>query len=160
MKKEDNIYYQARKKAMKFDPQLSSREGAAHATNISRDRLVQIENGTTTAYPHEILSMAAAYNAPELFNMYCTTDCPLGIKTIPKFNIPKNADRAFIRFTAEYMKLKRVESEIMDLIIKRAEDESEQIGDEHLPLLKQVAEYAVGFYVRTQELMHFVTSWI
>ena len=159
MKKEDNIYYQARIKAAVNNPQLKSREGAADITNISRDRLMQIEQGTTTAYPDEITRMALAYNAQELLNYYCTTDCPLGIKTIPKFNIQKSADRAILKLDAEYTRLRRLEKDFEDLKSswsRDEEDDSKELDESYLPLLREIAESGIGFYARTQELMHFV----
>ena len=158
-KTEDNIYYQARIKAAESDPRLSSREGASEVCNISRDRLVQIEQGTTTAHPDEITRMALAYKAQELLNHYCTTDCPLGIKTIPKFNIQKSADRAILKLDAEYTRLRRLEKDFEDLKSHWArdeEDDSKELDENYLPLLREIAESGIGFYVRTQELMHFV----
>ncbi len=45
---------------------------------ISDSRLVRIESGDTTPYPEEIITMSEVYSEPNLPNIYCANDCPLG----------------------------------------------------------------------------------
>ena len=45
---------------------------------ISDSRLVRIESGETAPYPEEIITMAEVYKEPNLPNIYCANDCPLG----------------------------------------------------------------------------------
>ena len=45
---------------------------------ISEGRLVRIESDEAVPYPEEIITMAEVYGAPNLPNLYCANDCPLG----------------------------------------------------------------------------------
>ena len=73
----DNVLYQARMEAAKWNDKLSSREGAAEVTGLDRTRIAYMELGTVTPYPEEILILADAYNAPELMNYFCSHLCSL-----------------------------------------------------------------------------------
>jgi transcriptional regulator with XRE-family HTH domain len=143
-----NVYYDARMKAKSFNSLLSSREGAAEVTGISRDRIIRIEENKSIPYPEEVIIMAAEYNAPELKNWHCVNDCPIGAKTVPAID-PE--DMSMLKFTAEHFKLKLAEHEIMKLVINTSE--SGEINKASMPLLKQVADYASKFHARAQALM-------
>lgn len=45
---------------------------------ISEGRLVRIESDEAVPYPEEIITMAEVYGEPNLPNLYCANDCPLG----------------------------------------------------------------------------------
>ena len=45
---------------------------------ISESRLVRIESGEAAPYPEEIITMSEVYIEPNLPNIYCANDCPLG----------------------------------------------------------------------------------
>lgn len=45
---------------------------------ISEGRLVRIESDEAVPYPEEIITMAEVYGEPNLPNLYCSNDCPLG----------------------------------------------------------------------------------
>lgn len=51
---------------------------------ISSDRLLRIENGEGTVQPDEVLDMSKAYQAPWLCNHYCSNECAIGRKYVPK----------------------------------------------------------------------------
>ena len=83
----DNMYCLARYEAAKSNSNFSSREKASEELHIERTRLSNIELGNITPYPEEVLTMAKAYNTPELCNSYCACECPIGKKSVKKISI-------------------------------------------------------------------------
>ena len=83
-KAQSSPYYKARMAAATYNDDFCSREAAADTVGIERTRLARIELGLICPYPEEVRMMADAYNAPELCNYHCTTDCPIGRETVPK----------------------------------------------------------------------------
>ncbi len=83
-KAQSSPYYKARIAAAAYNDDFCSREAAADTVGIERTRLARIELGLICPYPEEVRMMADAYNAPELCNYHCTTDCPIGRETVPK----------------------------------------------------------------------------
>ena len=56
-----------------------SREKASELLgSIAYSRLVRIESGETVPYPEEMITMAEVYGEPNLPNIYCANECPLG----------------------------------------------------------------------------------
>ncbi len=56
-----------------------SREKASELLGcISYSRLLRIEYGEILPYPEEIITMAEVYGEPNLPNIFCANDCPLG----------------------------------------------------------------------------------
>ena len=51
---------------------------------VSSDRIERIESGRSTPHPDEVLAMEQGYKNPELSNYYCTNECPIGKKYVPK----------------------------------------------------------------------------
>ena len=73
IKENKNIFQQLREK------NGFSREKASEVLgSIAYSRLVRIEAGETSPYPEEIITMAEAYCEPNLPNIYCANECPLG----------------------------------------------------------------------------------
>lgn len=79
----ENIYRSARKRAAQKEPLLNSLDTAQELLHIDRLRLMKIENGQKCPDPEDVMSMAEVYDAPELCNHYCTSECPLGCKSQP-----------------------------------------------------------------------------
>lgn len=75
----ENRYFKARKSAAEFDKRLRSREGASELLGVSVSSMSAYELGTVKSVPVDIVVMMAdLYNAPELLNHYCATECPIG----------------------------------------------------------------------------------
>lgn len=83
----DNMYYLARSEAAENNPDFSSREKAAEIIGIDRTRLARIELDTLPPYPEEVKAMSRAYNVPELCNMYCARECPIGQSSVREVTI-------------------------------------------------------------------------
>ena len=77
--KEDKSIYQIARENAKL-----TRASASEALEfITESRIEKIENGANV-HPEEVLAMAKAYNTPSLCNKYCTEECAIGKKYIPK----------------------------------------------------------------------------
>ena len=74
----ENCYRRARKLAAEKNSLLNNTETAQDIVHIERTRLIAIEKEQKIPYAEEVLSMAEAYDAPELCNLYCTGQCPIG----------------------------------------------------------------------------------
>ena len=75
----DNMYFVCRKQAAKYNDKLNSRESAAELLGVSTSSLADYELGNTKVVPvDKVVLMADLYNAPELLNKYCQTECPIG----------------------------------------------------------------------------------
>lgn len=79
MKLEQNVFYQARKKAAERNERLNSREGAAELLGYSSNKmLAEWELGNKIPSPENVNLLADLYGAPELRPHYCKHMCPLG----------------------------------------------------------------------------------
>ena len=82
VKENKNIYQTSRENAG------LSREAAEAALGVvSADRIERIERDRTMPHPDEVLAMEKGYKNPELSNYYCTHECPIGMKYVPKANL-------------------------------------------------------------------------
>ena len=73
-----SIYFQCRIAASKTNANLRSRESAAEYFGVSVSSMANYERGITTPPLDLIVMMSEAYNAPQLKNLYCMNQCPLG----------------------------------------------------------------------------------
>lgn len=81
------MYCIARYEAAQANEAFSSREKASELLNMDRTRLANIELGNLIPYPEEVLAMSKCYNTPELCNLHCAEQCPIGRQTISKVEI-------------------------------------------------------------------------
>ena len=80
-KSNDNIYFRCRKEAAKYNDKLNSRESAADLLGVSVSSLADYELGNTKVVPvDKVVLMADLYNAPQLLNSYCASECPIGCR--------------------------------------------------------------------------------
>ena len=78
-KENTNIYFVARKKAAEYDETLYSRDGASEKLGVSISTLADYELGNTKVVPvDKVVLMADLYKNPELKNLYCKNECPIG----------------------------------------------------------------------------------
>ena len=81
--KEDKNIFQVLREAKGY-----SREKASELLEtITYSRLIRIESGETFPYPEEIITMAEVYREPNLPNIYCASECPLGQAYIAKVEV-------------------------------------------------------------------------
>ena len=75
----ENVYKACRKKAAQYNEALNSREKAAEMLGIAPSTLANHELGVTKNVPVDtVVMMADLYRAPELRNLYCKNECPIG----------------------------------------------------------------------------------
>lgn len=78
-----NIYRACREEAAAYNEKLRSRESAAELLGISVSTLSNHELGITKSVPVDtVVMMADLYNSPQLKNLYCKHECPIG-KSLP-----------------------------------------------------------------------------
>ena len=51
---------------------------------ITSARIEKIESERSAPHPEEVLAMAEAYGDPMLRNAYCTRECPIGKRYVPR----------------------------------------------------------------------------
>jgi len=132
-----NPWYEARLNAAKWNPKLSSREGAAEAIGSSIDVLNRVENGLHKCMPVDLaVLLADLYNAPHLVNYYCMSECPIGCRR-PISDEVVEIDRV----TVKLLKNLRVSQldQIKEKLIDIAEDGV--ISEDEKPELREVMEY-------------------
>lgn len=80
-KSNENIYFVCRKEAAKYNDKLNSRESASELLGVSVSSLADYELGNTKVVPvDKVVLMADLYNAPQLLNSYCASECPIGCR--------------------------------------------------------------------------------
>lgn len=72
------IYFQCRILASKHNKNLKSRESAAEYLGVSVSSLANYEREITVPPMDLVMMMSEVYNAPQLKNLYCLNQCPLG----------------------------------------------------------------------------------
>lgn len=86
-KNKDSAYRMARKQASELNDKFKSMEGASEVLGVSKDSLLNYELGLCKQVPVDIVcKMADIYNAPELLNHYCYSECPIGKFTVAPVN--------------------------------------------------------------------------
>lgn len=108
----DNVYYIARDQATALNGGFESREKTSELIGIDRTKLARIELGTVTPYPEEVLMMANAYKAPELCNLYCAKECPIGKTTIQPIELD-DFDRLALKVLGSLKDIEKLKSELI-----------------------------------------------
>ena len=79
VKENKNMYYVYREKKGYTREQASEKMGF-----ISASRIEKIDNEKSIAHPEEVLEMSKCYEAPEMCNLYCSHECPIGQEYVPE----------------------------------------------------------------------------
>lgn len=141
-----NVYYLARIRAAAYNDQLHSREAASEVVCIDRTRLANIELGNISPHPEEVNLMASIYNAPELVNYYCSSQCPLGCGKVDRL-APRNLESAALKIG----RLTRNIDEIAETISDIAEDG--QITETERPVFEANVKRLVELKKSIEELI-------
>ena len=64
--------------------QLTREAAAERMVFLTSARIEKIESERSAPHPEEVLAMADAYGDPMLRNTYCTRECPIGKKYVPR----------------------------------------------------------------------------
>lgn len=73
-----SIYFQCRVLASKNNENFRSRESTAEYFGVSVSSMANYERGITVPPLDLVMMMADEYHAPQLKNLYCLNQCPLG----------------------------------------------------------------------------------
>ncbi len=122
----NNIFYQARLKASRFNESFKNRDCVADIMLIAPGRMYRIETGLTNPTTEEVYQMADLFCAPELKNYYCEELCPLGCNH-PKTEA-ESFDRIVLGMVAQLPKLEKAK----DILIAVTEDgkvDSSELAD-------------------------------
>lgn len=129
-----NIYCQCRKEAAKMIDKLNSREGASEALFLSVSTLTDYELDNTRPPVETVVRMADLYHTPELLNYYCTHDCPIGRRNVPRLEV-SDLDRLTVKLIAAF----RQGRNIQDVLLEITEDGV--ITENEKPKLESVLRY-------------------
>lgn len=137
MAENQNVYFQARKSAAKYNDKLSSREGASEMLGMSPSTLADYELGNIKVVPvDKVVLMSDLYNAPELKNLYCKNECPIG-RGYSIATAQRGIEGIALRLMREF------EPERVDAIRKELIDIAEDgvISDDEKPRLQGILDY-------------------
>lgn len=134
VKDNQNVYFQARKRAAIGDERLFVRERAAELLGISAYTLADYELGNVKVVPiDKVVLMADLYNAPELITGYCKHECPVH-GFMPLATEEKNIQGIALRLLKGFNE-KSLE-QIKDNLIEITEDG--KISDEEVEPLREI----------------------
>ena len=143
-KASDSIYCMARYEAAEKDPYFESRSNAAETLGIEKTRLARIELGTLIPYPEEVVSMANAYNTPELCNAHCATICPIGQQNVTQVNI-NDFDRLALKALGSLKDIDELRASLIALSEDGSIDTSEEAEfSQILEALDKISQNAIA----------------
>ena len=122
-KKASKTPYQLRREELG----LSREKAADLLETIPPERIERIESGKFTAHPDEILLMAEKYKAPQLCNAYCTEECEIGRRYVPRVE-QKELSRIVLEMLASLNRLHGLKEQLIELTADERIDRHE-IGD-------------------------------
>ncbi len=102
--------YQARREALG----LSREKASELLETISPERLERIETGKYPAYPDEVLNLADKYHDPQLCNHYCSSECAIGKKYVPKVEV-KHLSQIVLEILASLNSVKNQQERLIDI---------------------------------------------
>lgn len=145
----NNMYCKARLEAAKWNPGLSSREGASEHTGISKDSLAEYELDLCKVVPvDKVVIMADVYNAPHLLHDYCYHDCPIGKRIAQPVDM-ENVENLY-KFTVLLASDLGASDDIQKTLLKIVADGV--IIDEERPELQKVINFLTSLERRASEL--------
>lgn len=98
---------------------------ATELMNLGKGRLTKIENESTFAHPDEVLAMSKCYNAPELCNLFCTNECPLGKENVPKADTSKSIEKLTLEMLVSLNSLDKYKDRLMEITVDGEVSEDE-----------------------------------
>jgi len=119
VKENKNMYYEFREK-MGY-----TREQAAEKMDfISASRIEKIDNEKSLAHPEEVLEMSKCYNAPEMCNLYCAHECPIGKETVPEVEV-KDITKLTLEMLVSLNSLEQDKNRLMEIAVDGVISEDE-----------------------------------
>ncbi len=134
-----NIYQLSREKLE------LTRDGAEELLpGMTADRIEKIESGKVTAHPEEILLMQEGYGNPELYNYYCTHECPIGRRYVPEVRL-RDISKISLEVLASLNALEAQKNRLVDITVDGVISEDEKADfDAIRERLRSIAETAAA----------------
>lgn len=148
IKENQNVYFQARKKAAKWNPRFYNRDYAAEQLGVAPYTLGEYERGVTKVVPiDKVVLMADLYNSPELITNYCRFECPVH-GFLPLATEEKGIQGIALRL------LKGLRQEDLDAMRRKLVDVAEdgKISEEEVEVLKGIMVQLDGITEAISEL--------
>lgn len=111
VKENKNMYYKYREKMGYTREQASEKMGF-----ISASRIEKIDNEKSIAHPEEVLEMSKCYEAPEMCNLYCAHECPIGKETVPEIEI-KDISKLTLEMIVSLNSLEKDKDRLMEIAV-------------------------------------------
>lgn len=150
-----NIYKNARLRAARTNPELSTAEKAAQLLLIRREKYLQIEQDdpqrkSTVPNQDEVAAMIRAYNAPELRSHYCASECPLGAGTaVPQ---SESLDRITVQLVVALRRMERTQDDMFNILEDGQINEAEKERFRTIVrALKEIATHAAALELWAQQ---------
>ncbi len=103
-----------------------TREAAAERLGfMTPARIEKIESERSAPHPEEVLAMAEAYADPLLRNAYCTQECPIGRKYVPRAE-EKSLSQITLEMVVTLNELMRDRDRLMEITVDGAVTEDEE----------------------------------
>ena len=121
VKENKNIYQRTRESLG-----LSREKASDLLETIPPERIEKIENEKVVPYPEDILTMAEKYKSPDLCNVYCSKQCPIGRHYVPEVKI-KDLSQIVLEMLASLKSMSRKKDRLIEITAdgKIANDEIE-----------------------------------
>ena len=111
VKENKNMYYVYREK------KGYTREQASEKMEfISASRIEKIDNEKSIAHPEEVLAMSKCYDAPEMCNLYCAHECPIGKETVPEIEV-KDISQLTLEMLVSLNSLNKDKDRLMEIAV-------------------------------------------
>lgn len=102
-----------------------TREAASELLEtIPPERIEKIENERSAPHPDEVLLMAEKYKAPELCNIYCSNECPIGRQYVPEVQI-QNLPQIVLQMLSSLNSVQDQQKRLIEITADGEIDESE-----------------------------------
>ena len=119
VKENKTVYQQYR------EEQGLTREAASELLEfISADRIEKIEGEKVLARPEEVMKMAEVYKKPALNNYFCTEECPIGRKYVPKVEL-KDLSQITLEMLATLNALDKEKNRLIEITVDGVVSEDE-----------------------------------
>ena len=115
-----NVYQLSRERA-----QLTREAAAERMVFLTSARIEKIESERSAPHPEEVLAMAEAYGDPMLRNTYCTRECPIGKKYVPRAE-EKSISQITLDMVVTLNDLMRDRDRLMEIMVDGTISDEEQ----------------------------------
>ena len=148
----ENVWYQARIEAAKWNDKLCSRFGAAEAAGMSEDAIKNTELNLEKHMPVEkAVIRADLYRSPYLLNHYCLHECPIG-QNRPISDEMLSIEQVAVRLMKR-LKVKRID-DMKDRIIEIADDGI--VTEDEIEDLKEIQKDLDDIYMTISQFRNIV----